>query len=199
MSANSSSTESHPTAHSHGGFAPNDPTKPYRLLSEGIPEGHWDTIVIGTGIGGMACGAALAKPGQRVLLLEQHYVPGGMTHVFKRKGFEWDVGVHCVGEMTPKDVPGKLMNWLTDGSCEWKNFGETYETFFFPDGFEITFPSGYAGFRKALEEKFPNDHASIDSYFRAVFSVLNASKSRIYSESYYNLINKKIDSGFFIY
>jgi all-trans-retinol 13,14-reductase len=157
---------------SHGVFAPNDPHKPYRLLSEGLPDGVWDAIIIGTGIGGMACGAALAKQGERCLLLEQHYVPGGLTHVFKRKGFEWDVGVHCVGEMGPRDIPGKLMNWLTDGSVEWKNFGETYETFYFPDNFEITFPSGYQGFRKALEAKFPDDLASITAYFDAVFSVI---------------------------
>jgi len=156
----------------HGVFTPNDPHKPYRLLSEGIPDGPWDAIIIGTGIGGMACGAALAKQSERCLLLEQHYVPGGLTHVFKRKGFEWDVGVHCVGEMGPRDIPGKLMNWLTDGAVEWKNFGETYETFYFPDNFEITFPSGYQGFRKALEAKFPDDHASIAAYFDAVFSVI---------------------------
>ncbi len=160
----------------NGVFTPQEENKPYRLLSEGVPEGPWDTIIIGTGIGGMACGAALAKEGERCLLLEQHYVPGGLTHVFKRKGYEWDVGVHCVGEMGPRDIPGKLMSWLTDGAVEWKNFGETYETFFFPDGFEITFPSGYQGFRKALEEKFPQDHASIDAYFKAVFGVMTHAK-----------------------
>jgi all-trans-retinol 13,14-reductase len=161
----------------HGSFSPSEPNKPYRLLSDGIPDGTWDALIIGTGIGGMACGAALAKHGQRCLLLEQHYVPGGLTHVFKRKGFEWDVGVHCVGEMGPRDIPGKLMNWLTDGAVEWKNFGETYETFFFPGGFEITFPSGYVGFRKALEDKFPGDHDSIDAYFKAVFGVMPHAKA----------------------
>ena len=32
------------------------------------------------------------------LVLEKHYEAGGYTHVFKRKGYEWDVGVHYIGE-----------------------------------------------------------------------------------------------------
>ena len=38
---------------------------------------QWDTIVIGSGAGGLTAAAALAKHGQRVLVLEQHYLPGG--------------------------------------------------------------------------------------------------------------------------
>ncbi|MCK6519333.1 FAD-dependent oxidoreductase, partial [Myxococcota bacterium] len=53
--------------------------------------GPFDTIVIGSGIGGMTTAALLARAGQRVLVLEQHYVPGGFTHAFRRKGFVWDV------------------------------------------------------------------------------------------------------------
>ena len=92
-----------------------------------MPRGHWDTLIVGSGIAGMACGAALAKSGQRVLLLEQHYVPGGMTHSFSRKGFRWDVGIHCLGEQNPGDVGGKLLAWLTDGRLEMNRLPETYE------------------------------------------------------------------------
>ena len=48
-------------------------------------------------MGGMTAAAMLADLGRRVLVLEQHYVPGGFTHMFKRPGYEWDVGVHAVG------------------------------------------------------------------------------------------------------
>lgn len=51
-----------------------------------------DAIVIGSGIGGLAVAAALAKAGKRVLVLEQHDQAGGCCHTFQEKGFEFDVG-----------------------------------------------------------------------------------------------------------
>ena len=60
---------------------------------------HYDAILIGSGMGCLATGACLAKAGKKVLLLERHYTAGGYTHVFKRKGYEWDVGIHYIGEV----------------------------------------------------------------------------------------------------
>ena len=42
----------------------------------------YDTIIIGSGAGGLVAGTALARAGQRVLILEQHYLPGGWCHSF---------------------------------------------------------------------------------------------------------------------
>ena len=39
----------------------------------------YDTIIIGSGIGGLACASALAKCGHKVLVLEQHFLAGGLT------------------------------------------------------------------------------------------------------------------------
>jgi all-trans-retinol 13,14-reductase len=57
--------------------------------------GSWDAIVIGSGIGGLACAAALARTGYAVLVVEQHYVAGGLTQSCHRRGFRWDVGVQA--------------------------------------------------------------------------------------------------------
>ena len=62
-------------------------------------QGNFDAIIIGSGLGGMATAAFLAKEGKKVLVLEKHYTPGGFTHVFTRRGYEWDVGLHYVGEV----------------------------------------------------------------------------------------------------
>jgi all-trans-retinol 13,14-reductase len=52
----------------------------------------------------------LAKAaGQRVLVLEQHYTAGGFTHVFHRPGFEWDVGVHYVGQVHAAGSPAHAL------------------------------------------------------------------------------------------
>jgi len=60
----------------------------------------WDAIVIGSGIGGLTAASLLARhAGKRVLILERHYTAGGFTHVFHRPGYEWDVGVHYIGQV----------------------------------------------------------------------------------------------------
>ncbi len=47
-------------------------------------EGDYDVIVIGSGMGGLACGALSAKYGDKVLILESHIKVGGSAHTFSR-------------------------------------------------------------------------------------------------------------------
>lgn len=42
----------------------------------------YDTIIIGSGAGGLSAAICLARSGQKVLVLEQHDVPGGWCHSF---------------------------------------------------------------------------------------------------------------------
>ncbi len=65
---------------------------------------NWDVIVIGSGMGGMAAGAALRRVGDRVVLLEQHQTLGGLTHSFSRDGFTGDVGIHYLSGLAPGDT-----------------------------------------------------------------------------------------------
>ena len=76
----------------------------------------YDAIVIGSGIGGLSAAAILSKEaGKKVLVLEQHYTAGGYTHVFKRRGYEWDVGIHYIGEVHRKQSElRRLFDYITD-------------------------------------------------------------------------------------
>lgn len=137
-------------------------------------EGPWDTIVIGSGMGGMTAASMLAKLGQRVLVLEQHYVPGGFTHMFNRPGYSWDVGVHAVGEVTRHSLTGRLLHHLSDGELEWASLGPVYDEFHWPDDFRIDFPNDPNTFRDNLSAAFPNDTRAIDGYLDAVKDVAAA-------------------------
>lgn len=148
------------------------PTLPWSRTS---PSGRFDAIVIGSGMGGMTAAALLAKLGQRVLVLEQHYVPGGFTHAFKRKGYTWDVGVHAVGEVTPHTMTGRLLQHLTDGRLEWTSLGPVYDAFAFPD-LDLEFPDSPEQFRANLVAAFPREERAIDAYLAEVRGVANAMK-----------------------
>jgi all-trans-retinol 13,14-reductase len=135
---------------------------------------RWDAIVIGSGIGGLACAAALAKTGQRVLVLEKHSVPGGLTQTFNRGGFTWDVGLHYVGQYGPDGSAGKLLNWLSDGRIKMAPMGAVYDTLHFPGDFEIMLSRPEAALKLDLKEKFPTAIDEIDRYFEAVALACNA-------------------------
>lgn len=142
----------------------------YRTYTSDVGDG-WDALVIGSGMGGMSCAAALARFGRRVLILEQHYVPGGYTQMFARKGFHWDVGVHALGEMASGDLPARMLAWLTDDSVRMIPLGDPYDRFFYPDGFEIDFPDSKKAFRAVLDERFPEQTDRIAAYFHCVGKV----------------------------
>ena len=142
--------------------------KPDQPWSHNIPDTNWDYVVIGSGMGGMTSAALLAKLGRKVLVLEQHNIPGGFTQMFKRPGYRWDVGVHIVGEMSERSYLGRLLRNLTNGDLQWEPVGEIYDEFNFPDGFTIQFPNTPDAFRETLHEYFPDERQAISDYLDLV-------------------------------
>ena len=72
--------------------------------------------IVGSGIGGLTAAACLAKMGRKVCVLEQHYTAGGFTHAYEREGYDWDVGVHYIGDMgSPRTLGRRLFDHVTDG------------------------------------------------------------------------------------
>ena len=59
----------------------------------------WDVVVIGSGAGGLTAATALSNLGRKVLVLEQHYLPGGWTHTFALDGHKFSPGVHYIGQL----------------------------------------------------------------------------------------------------
>lgn len=88
---------------------------------------NYDAIIIGSGMGSLTTAAILAKEGQKVLILERHYTACGFTHIFKRKGFEWDVGIHYIGEVQREtSVIRKLFDYISDAQIKWADMGDVY-------------------------------------------------------------------------
>jgi all-trans-retinol 13,14-reductase len=136
----------------------------------------WDYVVIGSGMGGMTTAAALSKLGKRVLVLEQHYVPGGFTHTFRRKKWTWDVGVHAVGEVDEHSMLGRVLHALTDGRLAWSSLGDVYDEFHYPD-LRIDFPNEKKHFVDNLRAAFPSEHAAIGAYLSRIKEVAGAMRN----------------------
>jgi all-trans-retinol 13,14-reductase len=129
---------------------------------------QWDVIVVGSGPGGLGAAAVLAKEGKRVLVLEQHYVAGGFTHVFKRKGYEWDVGLHYIGEVNHENsMMRRMFDYVSDGATQWADMGEVYDRIRFGDQ-EFPLRCGTEAFREDLVKRFPQETDAIDTYIRMV-------------------------------
>ena len=86
-----------------------------------------DAIVIGSGIGGLSTAAILAKAGKAVLVLEQHDQAGGCCHSYIEKGYEFDVGIHYIGEMGAQTVNKTLVDQICQGQLEWAPLDDAYD------------------------------------------------------------------------
>jgi all-trans-retinol 13,14-reductase len=129
---------------------------------------NFDAILIGSGIGGLACACALTRSGYKVLVLERHFVAGGLTQTFSRNGFKWAVGLHYLGDMGEGDSARKVLDWLSGGAILFNPSGPVYDTVHLPDGFEFQFARPQAALLYELKERFPGSASEIDAFFIAL-------------------------------
>lgn len=66
----------------------------------------YDIIIIGSGLGGLECGAILSKEGYHVCVLEKNELFGGCFQTYQRGGHRMDTGIHYIGSLDE----GQIMN-----------------------------------------------------------------------------------------
>jgi all-trans-retinol 13,14-reductase len=130
---------------------------------------RYDAIVVGSGVGGLTSAMLLAKhAGKRVLVLERHYTPGGLTQVFRRPGFEWDVGLHYVGQV---NVPGSdvhtMVEHVTGGRMRWSAMPDVYDRLSL-GGRTYDYEIGVERLRERMLGYFPQERPALDRYFATI-------------------------------
>lgn len=132
-------------------------------------ENQFDAIVIGSGVGGLGTAITLGQHGYKVLVLEQHYVPGGWSHSFTINGHRFSPGVHYVGQLGEGEGANKMY-------C---NLGIANDLVFFrmnKNGFEhclvgdqvFDYPAGIENIIDKLSKEFPTESKYIEKYLRLV-------------------------------
>jgi all-trans-retinol 13,14-reductase len=127
---------------------------------------RWDVVVIGAGIGGLTAGALMAASGRSVLVLDQHYVAGGNATIFRRRGFEFDIGVHYLGDCEEGGHIPRILRAAGVGDVIFRPMDPGgFDTFVFP-GLTFRLPNSLDELRRRLVEIAPGEAAGIDRYIR---------------------------------
>ena len=155
--------------HNKGVMKPSTLRIGYRYRPSRLASGY-DAIVIGSGMGGLTTAALLSELGWKVCVLEQHYTAGGYTHSFERNGYEWDPGVHYIGDVGAPTRTRKLFDFLSNGELHWAPMAEEYDRFYVGDKV-FTARAGRQEFRDNLLRQFPDEQEAIDRYMALLRSV----------------------------
>ena len=133
-------------------------------------------IIIGSGLGGLACGAILSRNGYDVTVMEQAGQIGGCLQCFVRKGAKFETGMHFIGSADEGQTLDRLMKFLgirNDLVLDRLN-PDAYDIISL-DGQRYCIPNGFEALVDRLSCYFPDQHQNILDYVELVKAVNEAS------------------------
>ncbi len=151
---------------------------------------HYDAVIIGAGMSGLAAGIRLAYFGKRVCIVERHYACGGLNSYYTLDGRQFDVGLHAVTNYVPPDVHGaplnKILRQLRLSRDELDLCEQRFSEIRFPgrrlrftNNVEVLveevareFPHEIDGFRRLLSEIKEYDDTRLDHPYRSTRKTL---------------------------
>ncbi|MBW2453269.1 MAG: NAD(P)/FAD-dependent oxidoreductase [Deltaproteobacteria bacterium] len=120
----------------------------------------FDVVVIGAGLGGLACAARLARAGASVLVVERANQPGGLAGSFHREGFDFELSLHLIDAVGP----GQPHRWVLEelGLADDLELSrpEWLRREIWPDG-ESLVPVGIEPWRDQMTSTFPGERRGI--------------------------------------
>lgn len=121
---------------------------------------HYDVIIIGGGLAGLAAGIRLAHYGYKIRIFERHKLPGGLNSYFFRGGVPVDVGLHALTNFAPaenRSAPlNKLFRQLRLRRTAFNLCPQTASQIDFP-GCKLTMTNDFTVFFQEAVAAFPED------------------------------------------
>ncbi len=131
----------------------------------------FDTIVIGSGIGGLTAAAHLANKGLRVLVLERNAHIGGTACIFERRGFSFPMGPLGFGN---RKLVSDTLNLLGEGT-DFAVQPVDYKIHAFGLSIPISLP--FPDLAEKLVLIAPNEKDSITRFFSDMEKIASAMQS----------------------
>lgn len=125
----------------------------------------FDEIIIGSGPGGLSAAVCLAREGKKVLILEQHYVPGGWCHSFYLNGQRFSPGVHYVGRIDKGKSTANLFEGLgiANDLVFFRQNKNAFEHIWVGDNI-VDLPAGFDMLYQSLANRFPHERKGLKKY-----------------------------------
>lgn len=135
----------------------------------------YDIVIIGSGLGGLLCGAVLSKEGYSVCVLEKNDIPGGCFQGFKRFGRTLDTGVHYIGSMDEGEILHRCFSYL-DIMDEIKLVRlneDCFDQIVYPDQ-SYSYAMGEERFIEVLAKDFPDERENLQHYIKIISDIADA-------------------------
>lgn len=127
----------------------------------------YDLVVVGSGLGGLACGVFFAKEGYKVCVLERDKQIGGNLQTYVRDKVIFDSGVHYVGGLGEGQNLNRVFKYfeiMDKLKIQKMDEDVVDEIRFAGDPKAYKHGHGYDGFIKNLVADFPDEEAAIRAY-----------------------------------
>ncbi len=145
-----------------------------KLLERSLVHDHYDAVVIGAGIGGITAGALLAHRGLSTLVIEQHYLPGGVCSTVKRDGVAMDAGAALLFGFSPGvDSPHTWVMNTLDQEIEMIVHDSLYRMHF-QGGRSVTFWQDFERYFAELTTAFPGRDEQFRGFYEECFDLYRA-------------------------